>query len=101
MSNDTQIKLAGGHGASVSQQVQYGVKFPDGTTAWDVVPGTSLNIKALVVKDDPRHGNHMDGWFRVTTERADAAKIDKTLYREQHTFIQRTVILSVTDTEEL
>lgn len=101
MSNDTQIKLAGEHGATVTQQVQYGIRFPNGDTAWNVVPNTSLDIRALVEPTDPRHGNHMDGWLRITKERADAAKVDKTLYREQHQFIKRTVVLAVTDTEEV
>jgi hypothetical protein len=83
MSTDTQIKLAGEHGA------------------WNVIPNTSIDIKALAVEDDPRHPNHMDAWLRTTKERASAAAIDKTLYREQHTFIKRTIILSVTDTEDV
>ena len=101
MSNDTRIKLDGAHGAAITQITQYGVRFPDGTTSWEVVPSTNLDIKALVEEADPRHGNHMDGWLQVTRDRAAAAKIDKALYREQHRFIKRTVILSVTDTEEL
>lgn len=101
MSNDTQIKLAGEHGAAVSQQTQYGVRYPDGTTAWNVIPGTSIDIRALVETDHRNHGNHSDGWMRTVEEKAKAAKIDLAEYGAAHKFIKRTVILAVTDTEEV
>ncbi len=101
MSNDTKINLAGEHGASVTQQVQYGVRFPDGTTAWNVIPNTSLDIMAIVELDHPRHGTQSTGWQNAVESRAKAVSIDVAEYGAAHKFIKRTVILSVTDTEDI
>lgn len=101
MSNDIQINLAGTHGASVTQQVQYGVRFPDDTTAWTTMPNSTIDIEALVTPTHRFHRPHSEAWERVVVERAKNARIDVAEYGAAHQFIKRTVILAVTDTEDV
>lgn len=77
---------------------QLGMRYPDGTTQWGYDHGSiggSIRFEDL---DNPFVATE---WRRRLERRAAAASIQLSEYLEGHERIKRTVIVAVTDAEEL
>lgn len=107
----TAINIPDNRASHIETEIQYGVVWPDGTHTWSTISRGSgcshIAIAALVDGADTSGINDTSVqwspsyWDELLKTRADAAKLDVAEYRDMHRFIKRTVILSVTATEEV
>ena len=94
-----------------AERVQYGVVWPDGSLTWEQIPrsagNTPIMIASLVEGADLTDLSESSAKWGpkyfddLLQARAGAALLDVDEYRDQHRFVKRTVILSVTATEEV
>lgn len=107
----TALSIPDQRSSHIKQETQYGVVWPDGTHTWQYIERgvgtTHITIAALIDGADTTGLNDSSVkwsksyWDELLTARAAAAKLDVSDYRDMHYFIKRTVILSVTATEEV
>jgi hypothetical protein len=107
----TALRIPDARAPHIEQATQYGVVWPDGTITWEYIERgigtTSITIAALVDGADTSRYNDSSVkwspsyWTELLEGRAAAAKLEYDEYRDKHHFIKRTVILSVTATEEV
>lgn len=79
---------------------QYGMRYPDGEVRWvkdHPVGSTPVDFELL----HERHPSSLHVWDAHLQQRAAAANINLSEYREGHEALKRTVIVVVTDAEEL
>ena len=92
----------------IDTHTQYGMRYPNGEIEWDRLPGTRgidgfpLHVRDLAVKDGS-HSNFGVGqrWTKHMEEQADKVKIDRAEYAVGHRIVKRSIIVSVTATEEV
>lgn len=104
--SSTKINIPDHRSTHVGQETQYGIVWPDNTLTWqeitrgpgkepipvsDIVPGSTVPTIGKWSKTY---------WTEMLESRAGAAKLDVDEYRDLHRFVKRTIILSVTETEE-
>lgn len=93
----------------VTQETQFGVIWPDGTTTWESIDYSGAASQRIYISDlvpssaSPvrRSGYSTTNWDRLIEHRAEQAKLDADQYRDMHRFVKRTVILSVTAAEKV
>lgn len=71
----------------------YGMRYPDGTTNWDATYKTYENA---ATDDDARQQ-----WINKLREKAQELHIDPDVYATGHVLLKRTVIVSITEAEEV
>ena len=71
----------------------YGVRYPDGTIAWDSTQ--------KVIEEAAKNENKKLHWQQRLREKAQDLHIDPEPYVAGHTIIRRTVIISATAPEEV
>ena len=79
---------------------QYGMRYPDGRVRWvkdHPIGSTPVDFQQL----SERHPQTLAIWDAHLQQRAAAANIQLSEYREGHELIKRTIIVAVTDAEEL
>ncbi|HBH59916.1 MAG TPA: hypothetical protein DDY41_17680 [Arthrobacter bacterium] len=83
-------------------EVQYGVRFPDGSVAWaqmEYSNGRMIDFEKLVKgTDDAKSGFF---WRDRLRKRAEGAHIDVETYTGMHQFLKRTVTFSATVAEKV
>lgn len=110
--SSTAIGIPDHRDSHIKQETQYGVVWPDGTHTWQTISrgagGTPPIIIAALVPDadtstcnTPSVEWSPSYWTELLETRAGAARLDVEVYRDMHHFIKRTVVLSVTATEEV
>lgn len=112
MSKDrsTKIGIPDYRTTHIEQETQYGVVWPDGTHTWQEIDRgmgqEPIRISRLVLGSDDPSSTALSKWSPkywddLLAQRAEVAKLDVDEYRDLHRFIKRTIILSITATEDV
>lgn len=103
MSNTTSTDMAfkvQDYGQDTHVLPQYGMRYPNGDIIWVQARthhGHTVRFAGLA-EDNP---NSMATWDEGLMRAAEAAKIDATEYSEGHQLVKRTVIVAVTEAEDV
>lgn len=107
---NTLIGIPDHRSTHIEQEIQYGVVWPDGTHTWKEISrgmgNTAIEIAVLVLGTSAPNRTEMSKWStkywdELLETRARDARLDVEEYRDMHRFIKRTIVLSVTATEEV
>lgn len=95
-------------GVHVDTITQYGCRYPDGTVKWvnDSYTGTwghqSIDFAKYHNADNSdSHRRARRRWADLMEVRAKEAKIDPYTYAKMHQFIKRTIIISISEVEDI
>lgn len=79
---------------------QYGMRYPNGDIIW-VQARTHHGHTVSFAKLAKDHAYSMEAWDEGLRAAAKAAKIDAAEYAEGHQLVKRTVIVAVTEAEDV
>lgn len=96
-------------GVHIDTLTQYGCRYPDGTVRWnnDSYSGHwgLVTVDFAQIHDSPfipgRTNAHKNYWNDLIEVRAKAANIDKQVYADMHQWIKRTLIVSISEEEDI
>lgn len=85
--------------SGVWTETQYGMRYPDGGILWETEPSltASTHFKNLVDDDGPA----AQKWRTTLEHRAYGMSLDPTDYINGHQLIKRTVVVAITDREDV
>ena len=99
----THYKIPDSTEQHVGQSTQYGMRFPDGSIQWETIDcGAGRNITVqYLANGGPEATTYQRWWDDTLKSRALSAKIDAAEYAIKHRIVKRSIILTVTATEDV
>jgi hypothetical protein len=86
-------------------RTQYGVRLPDGSHSWGAVEGNGrrVNIQGMFDPESRPSDRALfrEHWADYLKGQAQRANMDWQVYEQLHRFVKRTIILVVTENEEV
>lgn len=87
------------HGTTTEMMTQYGMRYPDGTVKWGTETESGQTVQFAWIENPGN--NHTFVWNGWLADRAKKARVDEKEYRAQHQRLKRTVIVAITEAEEV
>lgn len=96
--SSTEFAVPDAQDAAVIDEVQYGMRFPDGSVRWNSVAadGTTVMVRDIVLHD----GGPRLRWKKWLEKQAKAAKVPVYDYANGHCVVRRKLILAVSAMED-
>lgn len=85
----------------ITHTTQYGMRFPDGTIQWQgmsLAPGRPIQFEDLHKRTDYRTTTWWDDYLKA---KSAGAHLDPGEYGNQHQIVKRTVVLALTEAEDV